>query len=103
MSELDSNPKKGWANRPVALVLTKADECEACFDDPAAFAKRHAPGLWRHCQERFFKHRFFAAGVAVRVRTAQHRRATSRQRVPLRVEPRGIVEPFAWLVDCVGK
>jgi hypothetical protein len=102
LSELDNNPKRGWANRPVALVLTKADDCEACFDDPAGFAKRHAPGLWRHCQERFFKHRFFAAGVAGAC-AQRSIGGDDRLRVPLRIEPRGIVEPFAWLVDCVGK
>jgi hypothetical protein len=67
LSELDNNPKKGWANRPVALVLTKAASGVA-----GACAQRNIGG-------------------------------DERIRVPLRVEPRGIVEPFSWLVECVGK
>ena len=26
-------------------------------EDPELFVKRHAPGLWRHCQERLKRHR----------------------------------------------
>jgi hypothetical protein len=95
--ELDGDPKRGWGRRPVALVFSKADQCEECFQDPAAYARTHMVGLWRHCQERFRRHQFFAAGVA----GACALRETFKQgrvRVPLRIEPRGIVEPFEWLV-----
>ncbi len=86
---------------PVALVISKADQCESAFDDPAGYARTHAPGVWRICQKRFPRHGFFAASVAgacvVRplVSGGEHV-------VPLRIEPRGIVEPFQWLVDNVG-
>ncbi len=98
LSELDSDPKNSWATRPVALIFSKADQCESCFDDPAAYAKRHAPGLSRICQQRFQRHRFFAAGVAGACATRAVR-ATDEQTVPLRIEPRGIIEPFEWLVE----
>lgn len=97
LSELDDDPRRGWKHRPVALVLTKADQCEACFDDPLAFARQHAAGLWQHCAERFRNHQFFASGVAG---TCVNRfvRGYGRITSPLRVEPRGVIEPFEWLV-----
>jgi hypothetical protein len=90
---------RGWRRRPVALVLTKADCCEECLDDPRAFVARHAAGLARLVEERFTQVRYFAAGVAGAC--AYRLGALGRQRIPLRIEPRGIVEPFAWLVDRV--
>ncbi len=98
LSELPKDPKNNWSSRPVALIFSKADQCESCFDDPTGYAQRHAPGLWRVCQQRFRKHRFFAAGVAGACAT-RTLRGGGLQSVPLRIEPRGIVEPFEWLVD----
>jgi hypothetical protein len=96
LAELDEDPKKGWAARPIAFILTKADECEECFENPAAFAESRAPGLWRLCQERFRNYRFFATGVAGGC--AFRTRREGRVRIPLRIEPRGIVDPFDWLM-----
>lgn len=97
LCELESDPQRGWPARPLALVFTKADQCEQCFDNPSAFARRHTPGLWQQCQQRLRRHRFFAVGVAgaCGFRHETH----GRVQVPLRIEPRGIVEPFLWLVD----
>lgn len=98
LAELEDDRQQGWSRRPVALVFTKADQCEECLADPAAYAKAHASGLWQHCQERFARHKFFAAGVAGgcgwRETVSQ-----GRVRVPLRIEPFGIVEPFEWLLE----
>jgi hypothetical protein len=96
LAEIQDRARPGWANRPIAFVLTKADECEDSFDDPAGFARARAPGFWRQCQERFRNYRFFAASVTggCAFRTTRE----GRVRVPLRIEPRGIVEPFEWLV-----
>jgi hypothetical protein len=101
MSELGGHSKVAWGSRPVALIFSKADRCETCFDDPAAYAEHHAPGLWRLCQQRFERHRFFAAGVAgaCAVRTL---RDGTQQSIPLRVEPRGILEPFQWLSEMLA-
>jgi len=96
--ELDSDTKRGWPARPVALVFTKADRCEECFLDVEGYAAQHAAGLLRHCEERFTNYRFFATGVAgacAYVPTPEG----GRRNVPLRIEPRGIVEPFGWLVS----
>ncbi|MEX0713802.1 MAG: hypothetical protein WD278_15795 [Pirellulales bacterium] len=99
LAELNENPKQSWAKRPIGLILTKADECEECFLDPAAFAQARAPGLWRQCQEQFRNFKFFATGVAGGC--AYRVRRDGRVRVPLRIEPRGIVEPFEWLMKQV--
>jgi hypothetical protein len=97
LSELDDNPKRGWRHRPVALILSKADQCDGSFDDPYEFARQHATGLWQHCNERFRNHQFFASGVAGCC-LSRYVRSRGRVESPLRVEPRGIVEPFEWLV-----
>lgn len=97
LAELDDRPKHGWAVRPISFVLTKADECEECFADPAAFAQARAPGIWRQCKERFSNYRFFAVGVAGGC--AFRNRRGGRVRAPLRIEPRGIIEPFEWLLE----
>ncbi len=86
----------------MALVFTKADQCEECGDDPDGYAKTHAAGLWQHCQERFAVHQFFAAGVAGACAWRESRTA-GRVRVPLRIEPHGIVEPFEWLLEQIKK
>ena len=96
LAELNTEAKQRWAGRPIAFVLTKADECEESFIDPAGFAQSRAPGLWRQCQEQFRNVRFFAAGVAGGC--AYRARRGGRVRVPLRVEPRGIIDPFEWLL-----
>lgn len=96
LAEIQSRPRNDWTRRPIAFVLTKADECEQCFDDPAAFVQTRAPGFWRQCHDRFSHYRFFASGVAggCAYRASRY----GRERVPLRIEPRGIVEPFEWLI-----
>lgn len=97
LCELDNDRRKGWPNRPVCFVFTKADQCDPCFADPMDFGKRHTPGLWQQCQERLRKFRFFATGVAGAV--AIQNGLGGKMQVPLRIEPRGIADPFAWLVD----
>jgi hypothetical protein len=95
LSEINNSKKNVWRKRPLAVVFSKADECELCFDDPAKFAKTRSPGLWELCQERFGMHQFFASGVAGSC--AIRNGLDGKVRVPLRIEPRGIVEPFQWL------
>lgn len=98
LSELETDPRHGWKRRPLALILTKADCCEECRDDPADFARCHATGLWQQCQERFACHRFFAASVSGSCLTCETI-TEGRLHFPLRVEPHGIVEPFQWMVE----
>jgi hypothetical protein len=98
LNELSNDPKCGWSKRPVALVFSKADQCEECQSDPAGYAKAHAAGLWQYCRERFDCHKFFAAGVAGTC-VSRESMTEGHVRVPLRIEPHGIVEPFEWLLD----
>lgn len=87
----------GLDRRPLALVLTKADKCDGCGDDPYDFADAHAGTLLGSCQSRFSRHKVFACSVTGA--TADRQMYGSRQQVPLRIEPHGIVEPFGWLVS----
>lgn len=98
--ELDDDPKQGWAQRPAALVFTKADQSETCFDDPHAFAQAQLSGAWQLCDQRFKQFRFFATAVAG---ACAYRQVAGGHlvRVPLRVEPRGVVDPFSWLMERV--
>jgi hypothetical protein len=98
LSERDSDHRRGWKQRPLALIFTKADCFEECREDPAGFARAHATGLWQLCQERFGCHRFFAASVSGSCLSCDTL-TEGRLLFPLRVEPHGIVEPFEWLVE----
>jgi hypothetical protein len=88
--------KRGAERRPLALVLTKADRCEDLHDNPREFAEAHAGALWSDCRSRFPRHEAFACSVAGA--TAYRDNYGKRQQVPLRIEPRGIIEPFGWLM-----
>jgi hypothetical protein len=92
-----SRRTRGAERRPLALVLTKADKCEGLFDNPREFAEGHAASLWNDCRERFPKNEVFACSVAGA--TAYRESYGRRQQVPLRIEPRGIIEPFGWLMS----
>src|SRR5690606_29016083 len=95
LCEMYSDRKRSWSRRPIALVFTKADQAESCFDDPLAFARRYAPGLWHHCRERLRLYQFFATSISGG--EAYFRDVAGRRPIPLRIEPRGTVEPFDWL------
>ena len=99
--ELDGERKSGWQNRPLAVVFSKSDRSDACCADPERYAESQAPGLWRLCQDRLRRHRFFAASVVGAC--AQARTAYGTISVPLRVEPRGVSEPFRWLAEQLPK
>ena len=97
LCELNTNGNTGWQQRPISIIFSKADMCSNVIDDPEQFARDRASGLWQHCTERFSKHAFFAAGVAGAC--AQREQAGGGMaHVPLRIEPRGITEPFEWLI-----
>ncbi len=98
LSELDTDRRHGWSQRPVALILTKADCCEECRDDPEGFARSHATGLWQQCRERLKCYRFFATNVSGTCLGCDTLTEGQLQ-FPLRIEPHGIVEPFQWIVD----
>ncbi len=85
---------------PVAVVFTKADLCDESVGDPERLARANAPGLWKLCEARLQNCRFFSSGVAGS--TARLVDGDGPESlVPLRVEPRGIIEPFSWLMTRV--
>lgn len=100
VSDLLSIPapkRKGWSHRPVAIVFTKADRSDWALEAPDEYARRHASSLWRHCHDQLRCHRFFTASVArVHVGVDGFGEHVA---IPMRVEPRGIVEPFAWVTE----
>ncbi len=83
---------------PVALIFTKTDLCDEPIDDPGAFARAHAPALLRMCESKLKSYRFFRSSVAGSCGCLVGHDG-SEALVPLRVEPRGIVEPFAWISE----
>ncbi len=86
---------------PVAVVFTKADLFEEWISDPEAFARGNVSSLHAQCQARLEHYAFYCSGVAG---SSAKLVSDSGQEylVPLRVEPRGIIEPFAWMVDKLG-
>lgn len=96
LHELGNCRKTSWAHRPVAVVFTKADRSQSCFDDPQAYAEVHTRGLWRQCQERLKQHAFFATSVVgARAGVAYYGESVP---LALRIEPRRITPPLEWLL-----
>ncbi|HEY6563404.1 MAG TPA: hypothetical protein VIY86_02815 [Pirellulaceae bacterium] len=87
----------GPAMPPVAIALAKGDQCPACFDNPRDFATGQLPGVVRCCEELLSQFEFFGVSAVGGVATVKPPSGPSSE-VPLRVEPRGILEPFRWLV-----
>ena len=102
LSELKTRGQVPWSKKPISIVLSKSDQTEMCFQHPEEHARQHAPSLWKLCQSRFRHVEYFATGVAG---ACAYRMVFPRDRVriPLRVEPRGIVEPFEWMVGALPK
>ena len=90
----------GKVKIPVAVIFTKADLCEEPIRDPETFARANVAGLWKLCESRLAECRFYCSGVAGSTGMLRNRDG-SLSLVPLRVEPRGIIEPFAWLMTQV--
>lgn len=100
MSYLDgiTASKKGKRSpTPVAIVLSKADYCPECFDNPRAFAQTNLNRLWNICENRFEHFEFFATSV---VGSLGYGTDESENIVPypLHVAPHGILEPFEWVL-----
>ncbi len=83
---------------PVAVVLCKADYCPESFDNPAKFAQTNLNRTWNICEARFQSVRFFAASVvgSLAYGTDEDGNIVS---VPLHCAPRGILEPFQWILS----
>lgn len=83
---------------PVAIVLSKGDHCPECFDDPVSFAKTNLNRLWNICETRFAHFEVFASSVvgALGFGTDSYENVIP---YPLHVAPRGILEPFEWVLS----
>jgi len=83
---------------PVAIVLSKADYCPECFDDPSEFARSNLNRLWNICENRFEHYEFFATSVvgAIGFGADEYDNVVP---YPLHVAPRGIIEPFEWVLS----
>jgi len=83
---------------PVAVVLSKADHCPDCFDNPRGFAQTNLNRLWNICDTRFKNFEFFAASVvgSLGYGTDEYNNVIP---YPLHVAPRGIMEPFEWVLS----
>jgi hypothetical protein len=88
-------------NVPVAIVFTKTDQCDDWIRDPDAFAKANVSELYGQCQMRLDRFSFYFAGVAGSTGRLIDR-SGQEILIPLRVEPRGVIEPFAWMVRALG-
>jgi Double-GTPase 1 len=82
---------------PVAVVLSKGDHCPECFDDPRGFARTNLNRLWNICNTRFENFDFFATSVVGSLGYGTDESGNVVQ-YPLHVAPRGIVEPFEWVL-----
>ena len=102
VAHLDSvveTKRKHRIKTPTAVVLCKSDHCPEAVDDPRAFCEANLPRLWSACASRFDRVEFFAASVAGSVAFAiSAERPDDVEPVPLHIAPRGILEPFDWLL-----
>jgi hypothetical protein len=86
---------------PVAIVFTKTDLCDEWIHDPEAFARANVSELYGQCQTRLERFRFYFSGVAGSTGRLVDR-SGQEMLIPLRIEPRGVIEPFAWMVKELG-
>jgi hypothetical protein len=82
---------------PVAIVFTKIDLCDEALRDPEDFARANTPSLHSQCRARLDRCSFHFSGVAGSTGRLIDRNGQETL-VPLRIEPRGVVEPFAWMM-----
>lgn len=85
---------------PIAIVLCKSDYCPQAFDDPITFVRTNLNRLWNLCDSRFANIGYFAATVigAIGFGTDEDDNVVP---IPLHSGPRGILEPFEWLLGAL--
>jgi hypothetical protein len=101
ISYLDALKPRGRNRKiqvPVAVVFTKTDLCDDRIHDPAGFARANASALYNQCRARVERSSFYFSGVAGSTGRLIDREGRE-MLVPLRVEPRGVVEPFTWMIS----
>lgn len=83
---------------PIAVVLTKADHCPECFEDPGRFVRANLGRLWNLCASRFERVAFFPVSVVGALGYATAENEDFVVPVPLHTALRGVLEPFEWIV-----
>ena len=83
---------------PIAVILSKADYFPECFDDPRAFAQTNLNRLWNICENRFANFEFFASSVVGSLGYGSDEYDNIIP-YPLHVAPRGLLEPFQWILS----
>ena len=84
--------------RGTATVLSKAYYSPDCFDSPRAFAETNLNRLWNICENRFANFEFFATSVVGSLGYGSDE-FNNVVPYPLHVAPRGILEPFEWILS----
>lgn len=84
---------------PIAIVMTKADYCPECFENPRRFAESNLNRLWNLCESRFSRVEFFACSVVGSLAFATAGGGDVVTPVPLHTALRGVLEPFEWMVE----
>ncbi len=99
LSPIDAKNREAQASPSLAIVLTKCDACPEAVESPAAFAANNLPRLFEFVRRTFPHHKYFATSVAGNTALTIDPRKGQQHRIPLHIEPRGIVEPLSWLVS----
>lgn len=89
--------KKTQSAPSLAIVLTKCDGCPEAMENPTSFASNNLPRLYEFCRRTFPRHQYFSASVTGNTGVVAEPTGYL-NRIPLHIEPRGIVEPLCWLV-----
>lgn len=84
---------------PIAIVLTKADYCPECIDNPRRFAEANLNRLWNICESRFSNVAFFGSSVVGSLAYATAGGDDVVTPLPLHTSLRGVMEPFEWMVE----
>lgn len=94
--------RKKRITTPVAIVHSKADYMPDCFHDARGFARTNLNRTWNLCESRFANVEFFSSSV---VGSLGYGTDESDNVVPypLHVAPRGVVEPFEWLLETLDQ
>ncbi|MDA1050418.1 MAG: hypothetical protein O3C40_08040 [Planctomycetota bacterium] len=100
LGEFSTKRGVSWCHKPIAFLFTKSDRAQACIDSPRAYAEAHVPGAFRQTMSSLRRFEFFAASVAGA--TIDLEIAGAPISLPLRIEPRGIREPLAWMLKQLG-
>ncbi len=94
-----SGRRKKRIDMPIAVVLSKADYCPECFDNPRRFVHTNMNRFWNICEKRFSNVAFFASSVVGSLGYATSPEDGDVIPIPLHTALNGVLEPFEWTMD----